>query len=326
MDITKDMTLREIMALPCFVQMQGQFVSSSMGDWFKDKYDLTLPQLQEQNPTWFHGDILYGLNRLKEVASERAQYVYAVGDGIHLIHLPAKNKKFDSFAILMAGGAYGAVCTLGESLPVAAKLNALGMDCFCLNYRTATKSSFLKGLMPQPMDDLASTWKFIKANEARFGVKAENYIAGGFSAGGHLAAMWGTPHHGARSYGIPNPKMLMLVYPLISMENLHGPGATMIGTGMFGAGFGKKKVQDYAAHRHVDAGYPSVYLVQAVDDDTVSIQDSYDMESALKEAGVPHAIERVASGGHGFGLGSATPASGWVERELQFTDGERDGI
>ena len=34
MDITKDMTLREIMALSCFVQMQGQFVSSSMGDWF----------------------------------------------------------------------------------------------------------------------------------------------------------------------------------------------------------------------------------------------------------------------------------------------------
>ena len=322
MDITKDMTLREIMALSCFVQMQGQFVSSSMGDWFKEKYDLTLPQLQEQNPTWFHGDILYGLNRLKEVASERAQYVYAVGDGVHLIHLPAKNKKFDSFAILMAGGAYGAVCTLGESLPVAARLNALGMDCFCLNYRTATKSSFLKGLMPQPMDDLASTWKFIKANEARFEVKAENYIAGGLSAGGHLAAMWGTPHHGARSYGIPNPKLLMLVYPLISMRNISGPIATMMGTGMFGIGFGKKKIQEYAADANVDAAYPWVYLVMAMDDDTVPIQDSYDMETALKASNVRHTIERPVSGGHGFGLGSATPANGWVDRALHFMNGE----
>ncbi len=322
MDITKDMTLREILTIPCFAQMQGQFVATAMGDWFKDKYDLTLPQLQEQNPTWFHGDILYGLNRLQEVALEMKQYVYSVEEGVHLIHLPAKDKKFDSFAILMAGGAYGCVCTMVESLPVAARLNELGMDCFCLNYRTATKSSFLKGLLPQPMDDLASAWKFTKDNEARFGVNAENYIAGGFSAGGHLAAMWGTPHRGARAYGIPNPKLLMLVYPLVSMENLHGPGAAMIGTGMFGAGFGKKNVQDYAAHRHVDEGYPSVYLVQALDDDTVPIQDSYDMESALKEAIVRHSIEHADSGGHGFGLGSATSANGWVERALQFMDGE----
>lgn len=322
MEITKDMTLRKIMELPCFAQMQGQFVSTSMGDWFQDKYDLTLPQLQQQNPTWFHEDLLYGLNRLQEVASEKEQYVYEAHEGVRLIHLPAKKKKYDTCAILMAGGAYGAVCTLGESLPVAARLNELRMDCFCLNYRTATKSSFLKGLMPQPMEDLASAWKFIKTNEARFGVNAENYIVGGFSAGGHLAAMWGTPHRGARAYGIPNPKLLMLVYPLISMENLHGPGATMIGTGMFGAGFGKKKVQDYAAHRHVDEDYPSVYLVQAEDDDTVPIHDSYDMETALKASNVRHSIERPVSGGHGFGLGSATPAKGWVEQALHFMDGE----
>ena len=322
MEITKDMTLRKIMKLPCFAQMQGQFVSTSMGDWFQDKYDLTLSQLQEQNPTWFHVDLLYGLNRLQEVASEKEQYVYEVHEGVKMIHLPTKKKKYDTCAILMAGGAYGAVCTLGESLPVAAKLNELGMDCFCLNYRTATKSSFLKGLMPEPLDDLAAAWQFIKANEALFGLNAENYIAGGFSAGGHLTAMWGTPHHGARYYGIPNPKLLMLIYPLISMENLHGPGAAMIGTGMFGAGFGKEKIQEYAAHRHVDEDYPSVYLVQAMDDDTVPIQDSYDMETALKASNVRHTIELPVSGGHGFGLGSATPAKDWVERALHFMDGE----
>lgn len=320
MEITKNMTLRNIMELSCFFQMQGQFVSASMGDWFREKYDFTLPQLQQENPAWYHEDLLYGLNRLQEVASEKERYVYEVREGVKLIHLPARSKKYDAYTILMAGGAYGAVCTLAESLPAAARLNELGMDCFCMNYRTATKSSFLKGLMPQPLNDLAASLRFIQANETLFGVNMENYIAGGFSAGGHLAAMWGTPHHGARSYGIPNPKLLMLVYPLISMENVHGPAAAMIGTGMFGAGFGKKKVQDYAAHRHVDESYPSVYLVQAADDDTVPIKGSYDMESALKEANVPHTIERVASGGHGFGLGTATSAKGWIERALRFME------
>ena len=322
MEINKDMTLQQITELSCFAAMKGQFVASAMGDWLKDKYDLTLPQLQEQNPTWFHEDVLYGLNRLLEIAENGKQYVYEVADRVNLIHLPAKEKRYDTYAILMAGGAYGAVCTMVESLPVAAKLNELGMDCFCLNYRTATKASFVKGLMPQPMDDLAAAWKYIEQNKSDFGVNSENYIAVGFSAGGHLSAMWGTANLGARSYGLPNPKLLLLGYPLITMEELHGPAAAMIGTGMFGIGFGQKKARQYAANRHVDPLYPPVYLVQAENDDTVPIAQAGIMEAALLEAGVRHRIERAAFGGHGFGLGSASPANGWVERSLVFWKGE----
>ena len=39
--------------------------------------------------------------------------------GCHLIYLPADKKKYDFYAILMAGGGYGAVCTMVEALPVA---------------------------------------------------------------------------------------------------------------------------------------------------------------------------------------------------------------
>lgn len=320
MELTKDMTLQQIMDMPSFVQMQGQFVSTSMGDWFKDKRELTLLQLQEQNPTWFHEDILFGLKRLQEISKTKEEYVFQVSDGVNLIHMPAKEKRYDTYAILMAGGAYGAVCTMVESLPVAAKLNELGMDCFCLNYRTATKISFLKGLMPQPMDDLAAAWRYIKENEAAFGVNAENYITGGFSAGGHLTAMWGTAHRGARSYEISNPKLLLLGYPLITLENVTGPMAAVIGTGMLGAGYGSKKVQEYAANHHVDTSYPPVYLVQAMDDDTVPAKDAKDLETAMHEAKIPHRIYRVESGGHGFGLGNATPAKGWVESVLGFME------
>lgn len=322
MKITEDMTLGNIAQMPEFSQMRGKFVSSAMGDWMKDKYELTLPQLQAQNPTWFYKDLLFGLNRLLEVAENGKQYVYAVADGVDLIHLPAKVKRYDTYAILMAGGAYGCVCTLVEALPVAAKLNELGMDCFCLNYRTASKASFLKGLMPQPLEDLAAAWKFIQRSQSAFGLAAEDYIVGGFSAGGHLSAMWGTANLGARSYGLPDPKLLLLGYPLITMEELRGPAAAMIGTGMFGIGFGKEKVRQYAANRHVDPLYPPVYLVQAENDDTVPIAQAEIMEAALLKAGVRHRIERAASGGHGFGLGSATPANGWVERALQFLKGE----
>lgn len=194
------------------------------------------------------------------------------------------------------------------------------MDCFCLNYRTANKVSFLKGLMPKPLDDLAAAWNYIRERERQFGVCAENYIVGGFSAGGHLSAMWGTPHRGARSYDIPNPKALLLAYPLIGLENISGSAAAILKTGMLGMGSGQKKALEYTASRHVDGEYPAVYLVQALDDDTVPKQDAKDLQAALVAANIRHQMEGVASGGHGFGLGSATPADGWVERAVSFME------
>lgn len=315
-----DMEIGKIIGEPCFDQMKGQFVASSMGNWMEDKLSITLRQLQEQNPTWYSEDILYGILRLWEIALEGRQYVYPVTPQVNLIQLPAKKRNYKEFAILMAGGAYGAVCTMVEALPVAARLNELGMDCFCLNYRTATKECFIEGLMPKPLEDLADAWYFIRERESLFGVSADCYITGGFSAGGHLAAMWGTRHLGARCYGIPNPKMLLLAYPLLTMENQQGAMAEMLSTGLFGSGYKQEKLLMYAVNHHVDDEYPAVYLCQSKDDSTVPIKDSYDMELALQSAGVSFRIERIAAGGHGFGLGTLTEADGWPDRVLKFME------
>lgn len=320
MELTRNATLREIIQLPCFSQMQGQFVFSSTGNWLIGKEDLTLLELQQQNPTWFCDDIILGLNRLREIAQHSDQYVFQLDSGAGLVYLPAKEKKRKTFALLLAGGAYGAVCTLAESLPVAAKLNEMGTDCFCLNYRTATKDSFLHGLMPCPLEDMAAALRFLDTNRDRFDIQAEDYIAGGFSAGGHLCAMWGTPHRGARSYGLPSPKLLLLAYPLISLENLQGPMASMLCTGLLGENAGTKAIASYSANHHVDADYPPVYFCLSKDDDTVPAKDTEDMESALASVNVRYFIERVPSGGHGFGLGTATPAKGWVERAIRFME------
>lgn len=82
---------------------------------------------------------------------------------------------------------------------------------------------------------------------------------------------------------------------------------------------GKWGYADSASH-HVDGEYPAVYLVQALDDDTVPKQDAKDLQAALVAANIRHQMERGASGGHGFGLGSATPADGWVERAVSFME------
>ena len=323
MEFTKNTRLKDILNLPCFQPMLGQFIASSASDWFHGKGELSLAELQQQNPTWYWEDVAYGLNHLQKIALGGGRYVYPVGEGACLIHLPAENRRYEAYAILNAGGAYGAVCTMVEALPAAARLNELGMDCFCLNYRTATQSSFTEGLLPKPLEDLALACRYIKGSEAAFRLDAENYIVGGFSAGGHLAAMWGAENHGARHFGIPNPRALLLAYPLIGLENLSGPAAQLLRSGLLGIHSGEERIAEYTASRQVGSGYPPVYLVRAEDDHTVPKQDAADMETALAKAEIPHRIERVPSGGHGFGLGTATAANGWISRALDFVEENR---
>jgi len=330
MKITKDTKLKEIHHAAEFSQVRGQLISGGLDIFSGESGELTLEELQQKHPTWDHGDMIYGLERLQAISRTGGQVVYPVYTDeevkkdphlaqVQLIHLPADQKRTDYYAILLAGGAYGAVCTMVESLPVAARLNELGVTCFCLNYRTAVQESFMSGLMPKPLDDLAAAWRFIKAHQEAFGVIAENYIVGGFSAGGHTAALWGTEHLGFRKYGLPVPMMLPLGYPLITLQNLNpGPVTDHIKRGLFGAGYTDEDVRRYAVDLHVDAAYPKVYLVQSLDDDTVPAKDSDDFGTALQSAGIPFRMERPASGGHGFGLGSATPANGWVERAMAF--------
>lgn len=333
MELTNKTTMGEIYNLPLFAQAKDALISGN-GDFFTgENAALSLEALHKKNPTWHPVDILYGLNRLQQLAQARLQTVYSVYSQneieanpslaqVQLLYLPAETKIHNHYAILLAGGAYGAVCTMVEALPVAAKLNAMGITCFCLNYRTATKESFIDGLLPKPLNDLAAAFKYIKRHHTSFGVDASDYIVGGFSAGGHVAALWGTSHLGARSYGLPQPKMLMLAYPLITMENMQdGPLKQMMCTGMFGKDFSPEDLRQYDASRHVDAQYPKVYLASSTDDTTVSRKDADDLIHALNTADVANRLERAQSGGHGFGLGSTTPLNGWVERAVAFHEG-----
>ena len=330
MQISKQTTIEELTQLPEFASMKGQFISSHEDYFAGDRVLLSPEALQQQNPTWNAEDMVYGLSRLREIAREYAQYVFPVYTDeeidkdpclaqVKLIWMPAQHKKSDTYAVLTAGGAYGAVCTMGEALPVAARLNSLGMDCFCLNYRTARPDSFVKGLLPQPLDDLAAALRFIKYSEKAFDITAEKYIVGGFSAGGHLCAMWGTSDLGFAKYGLPAPQMLIPVYPMVTMENYpDGAVKDYMCRGMFGADYTQEDIRRYAVHRHIDGTYPKSYLVQCEDDRTVSVDNTRMLGQALRTAGVHVRLDIGKTGGHGFGLGTATDVAGWVDRALDF--------
>ena len=288
--------------------------------------DKTLADLQKASPTWAAVDMAYGLQRLQEIADTHQTYLYDVYSekeiseepgkaNVKLIHFPATGSK--KFVVLAAGGGYGAVCSLVEAFPVAAKLNEMGITVFCLNYRVGPPE-----LMPKPMEDLAAAYRFISKHAHIFKVDAKHYAVGGFSAGGHLAGAWGTKDLGYRKHQVPAPEILFLGYPLLAMWRTiyplpEGISKQML-TGYFGEDYTEEKCKPYNIDENVDAKYPSVYLVHAENDDTVPIWGSQDMAKVLEENHIIYRFEHPRTGGHGFGLGSTCEASGWVKRAVDF--------
>lgn len=320
--ITKDTPMGEIRKLTGMEEVFPFLV----GGWDEISPEVTLISIEKEHPTWSAEDMAYGLNRLAEIAVSGERYVFSVyGEkdiaedskkkNVKLVYFPAEEKH--ECVILAAGGAYGAVCSLSESFPVAARLNELGYPVFCLNYRTGAPK-----LMPKPMEDMAEAVKYLREHEARFSIDMNHYAVGGFSAGGHLAATWGTSLIGAAGYGLPVPEILLLDYAMISMwKTIHMMPehiAQFILKGYFGDNYSEEDCRPYNVEEHVDENYPPVYFVQAEDDDTVPPWNAELFRRTLVRNHVPCEFEIVSHGNHGFGLGSRTDAAGWVDRAVQF--------
>ena len=210
----------------------------------KPAVEYSLEELQKFIPTWKAKAAAKGLQRVAQLAA-RQEVLFDVYPGLEagdtgsgddpqkqdvkLWYLPAQGEAKKPFIILNAGGGYTSVCTMIEAFPTAVHFNKMGYHVFCLNYRTGGR-----GVMPKPLDDMAAACRYIFAHKEQFGLRGEEYIAGGFSAGGSLTAIWGTESRGYKHYGVKKPLALFLVYPVVSRERMYLSGSDMFLEIMFG--------------------------------------------------------------------------------------------
>ncbi len=320
--IAVNTTIAEILSMKEFKGRVNYLVSSASGDWSSRFKSASLKDIQKKHPTWNADDMVMGLERVVDLHEKGYRVYYPLSRGCFL-HLPSDSRKSETFIVLAAGGAYGAVCTFVESLPVAARLNELGYDCFCLNYSTADKACFQIGLMPRPLEDVCNLLRFIEENKDELDVADPfSYVMGGFSAGGHLAALWGTGSLGARRYDCANPKALLLAYPAISMRVIGSPEESeFLRKGLFGVDYTDETLDGYSVDRNIDDAYPPVFFVHAKDDNVVSNENARLMYDSLSAHDIRKKFEEYDTGGHGFGLGSACDAVGWVDRAIEFIEG-----
>lgn len=293
---------------------------------------MTLEGLHAKQPTWAIEDMLYGLRGAQicsaagrmqtiDVYSEKDVLLDPDKAAVKLFDFRPEMERHDCFALLLAGGGYGAVATVAESLPVAIHLLKKGIHVFVLNYRV-----FLPHLFPKPMQDLQAAFRYLSAHEKALGISMDHYMIVGFSAGAHLAESWNTESFGYRRYQLPRPLLTVLVYPMLCLWEelcrLPKEYQEVLLHWYFGSNDnGKQLCRPFEFGSMAEEGHSPVYLVHALDDTTIPPEFSRRYLNDLDRKQIPYRSEFPAAGGHGFGAGSATPASGWPERAVHYMEG-----
>ena len=215
------------------------------------------------------------------------------------------------FAVVCPGGGYGMICSFIEGTPIARKLNERGISAFIVYYRVRGKARY-----PHPQEDLARAVREILQRAGEYRVDPGNYSVWGASAGGHLAACFGTESLGYPLYGLPKPGAIVLTYPVITMD----PSLTHMGThdNLLGRHATQAMENDASIEKQVTAAYPPCYLWCGDADSLVDPGNTRLMAAALERAGVPYRCEIFPGIDHGVGPGTGTAAEGWIDRAVDF--------
>jgi acetyl esterase/lipase len=221
-------------------------------------------------------------------------------------------KGSEKFVVICPGGGYGNVCSIPEGFPLAMALNQMGYSAFVLQYRIGENAK-----APNPMDDLAQAVRFILNHANEWQIDTSGYAVLGFSAGGHLAASFGTTSLGYKKYGLPKPELMILGYPVITMGDKTHEGSREI---LLGSDAKESELlcQQYSIEQHIDKEYPPVYVWQCEADEVVPVENSRMLVECLKQQNISCMYEVFPGTAHGWGLGTKTLADGWLDRAVNF--------
>ena len=219
--------------------------------------------------------------------------------------------------LVIPGGAYWFVSAGNEGAELAPLMTAHGVTVFVLTYRLPGEG--WENRADVPLQDAQRAMRVIRSQASQYGIDPNKVSALGFSAGGHLTATLAT-QHAEKAYKAVDaadqlsarPFAAGLVYPVITMEKpwTHNQSRGLL----LGDNPTDSEVARRSAEKHVDASTPPVFLVHAMDDAAVPVENSLRMMNALREAKRPVEAHLIQEGGHAFGVGYPNTASAhWVE-------------
>jgi acetyl esterase/lipase len=258
---------------------------------------------QEFIPLWpegkkpnFNGkkvtDTLYN-DRIWRVATP-GMYAFIVG----------KQENKGTAVLLCPGGGYERLSHIYNGFNLAKWYNSIGISAFVLIYRLPHQAD-LQQRAEAPLQDAQRAMRIIRANAAAWNLKPDKIGVMGTSAGGHVAAMLGTRRDDVSAIKDSfdtrpfRPDFMVLLSPVISMGPYAHPGSRR---NLLGPDTTKTMIEKYSNELQVSAGMPHTFIVHALNDSTVKVQNSLLFYNALIAARANASLHVFPQGGHGIRL------------------------
>ena len=232
---------------------------------------------------------------------------------------PDAGSATDIAVVICSGGSYRGQADEIEGIPAARKLAAEGITAFVLDYRVP-RSDLMIDKEIGSLQDVQASLIYVREHAAKFHIDPHHVGLMGFSAGGHLVSTAGT--HFSRSY-IANPgnvnlrpDFMVLIYPVISFaDSLTHPLSRY---SLIGPDITADRIREYSNELHVNSQTPPTFLVHAIDDYGVLVQNSLYFYATLKQNQVSVELFLYPRGGHGFGIYNRTAVVQWVAPAIEW--------
>jgi acetyl esterase/lipase len=217
--------------------------------------------------------------------------------------------------LLIPGGGYRWAVVDKEGMDCARVFAALGYTCYVLRYRLPA-DGWAAG-PDAPLQDAQRALRRVRAHAAAEGRAADRTVVLGASAGGHLAGLLGArpddtyvpvdaaDHHSHR------PDALILLYPVATLTDPHAHDGSR--RELLGEQPTPDQISAYSLEAMDWTGAPPTFLLHAMDDTAVPVENSLMLSTTLRRDAVPVEVHLFEEGGHGFGIRliEGRPAAVW---------------
>ncbi len=228
-----------------------------------------------------------------------------------------------SAMLLIPGGGYRWAVLDKEGYDVARVFAASGTTCFVLRYRLPA-DGWAAGA-DAPLQDAQRAIRLIRSQAADYGVDPKKIAVLGASAGGHLAGLASArtdatyaPTDAADALSL-RPDLTVLMYPVATMADPYVHAGSR--THLLGETPSPERIAAYSLQRMNWGGAAPVFLLHAIDDASVPVENSLQLLTTLKAAAVPTEAHLFQEGGHGFGIRliQGKPAQVWPDLVRTWT-------
>jgi len=236
-----------------------------------------------------------------------------------LVFLPRKQDSLKTAVIVCPGGGYTYLAAQHEGVDIAKAFNDAGVVAFVLKYRIP-KDSFMVHKEIVPLMDAERAMELVKQNAAAWNIDTNRIGIMGFSAGGHLASTFATHFNEVviannNHYNL-RPAFAVLGYPVINLfEPLAHKGSR---DNLLGKDASEDLLKHFSNDLQVTPQTPPTFLVHAMDDKAVPVENSINFYNALKQNKVAGEMYLFQNGGHGFGMNNKTTKTKWFPLMLNW--------